>query len=240
MMARRTVIGSGIAAISALLGGCNPFASNNSIRFRLALSVNTPSGLQTASSVLEFVRDKATAMLRPIDTGSHFLIGQAPALRFGEHGALFALLKDPLYERQVDDIVWLAVHGLGLDQPLSRKYESADWAEAFAELKSGEFSGSVQHDRYPMFVWIPDLANLLSAEELAPSSFGMIRSGVSFSSLTFQFVPDGTDIDLDLPDRFPSLFNLRPHAFGSQPRGARRSEHLARALRTDNFYVKPR
>lgn len=241
MMARRTVLGAGLSAISALLTGCNPFASGNSIRFRLTLSVNTPSGLQTASSVLEFAREKATALLRPIDTGTNYHFGQAPALRFGERGALFALLKDPLYSRQVDEIVWQAVYGLGLDQPLSRQYISADWPEAFAELKDKEISGSVEPARYPMFVWIPDLANLPTAEEVTASSFGMIGSGISFADLTFQFVPDGTEIDLDLPDRFPSLFNLRPHAFGG-PRqmGTRRTEHLARALRTTNFYVKPR
>ena len=79
MMARRTFGGLVLAGLAAVLSGCG---NSGRLRYRITVEIETPSGLKTGSSVLEYEY--------PSKTGLSY--GQSPFVDLGNGRYIFALI----------------------------------------------------------------------------------------------------------------------------------------------------
>ncbi|MGB3721329.1 MAG: hypothetical protein WA979_00740 [Pacificimonas sp.] len=182
-----------------------PFSSKRTLKMRVTLIIDSPEGTKQGSSVMEMKWTGSAPIAGSLFSGSRRLEGQAPYIQIGSDRAIFVLLTKTSTTRGLDRLVHQATEGRGIDQQLTETINRNDWENGFPELKRKRVSGVAVDEYMPAFAWVTDVNNPVSARVIERSQFGRIGIGYAFQELAFEFLPDSTPIDLDLPEHFPEL-----------------------------------
>ena len=229
-MGRRGMLGLLASGTATLLSGC--LKSRVSLRYRLTLEVRTPGGIKTGSSVLQNTLSGQSIIPLPGDIGGSGFIGEAPTVDLGSGRFLFAVLADPLWRRNVFEIVSkvLSYPELKLVRP---DEGTMDRMKKAAETKP---SAILRREHYPMLVTFADVNDPSSVKEVSPdnlaASFG---AGYALEKITFQAVDEKTPLTTGFKERFPAIANHRG-AFGTKPPNALRTQNLDADLQAFYFF----
>jgi hypothetical protein len=183
------------------------------LRYRMTVEVQTPSGLKSGSSVLESVLQRKFLVPLPgaggSDSGGGYAVrGETPFVDLGEGRFLFATLHDTKYsyERDVASIGRRVLDYRELQPPMSRDDNAAIMSEAakampFAVLRPAD---------YPMLATFTDTNDPKSLVE-APADNLAARFGPGYrlSRITYQVVDKRTPLTTTLTARFPALVKQR-------------------------------
>lgn len=165
-MARRGVLAATAGAAALLLGGCNPFYSSASYRYRM-----TVEGEHQGSAVYEVLAERTRAVLLPEEKpGGSLLKGQALVIETSS-GPVFALLKSG------DDSVGLissVTHALAPDIPMGGQ---PNFWKAVKRLGGwfGGAKGELPREDWPLLVRFRNINDPKSVEKVSPDAIGMKR-----------------------------------------------------------------
>ena len=153
MMARRGVLELLVGTALALaLGGCS--GKGSTLRYRLTVEVDTPSGLKTGSSVLEYEY--------PSKTGLSY--GQAPFVDLGNGRYVFALIDQMSGP-------WGVFRYPDLRPPIPR--DDVPWSE-FDRANELRPKAVLKLADYPKLVTFDDINDPKTVREVKPSSVRQI------------------------------------------------------------------
>ena len=186
MLTRRsfalTFAGAGAACLAPLLAGCA--GPVHSLRYKLALDVETPEGLKTGASVVQLSVRHITA----IDVGGSFpreIRGEAVAVDLGQRGLLFALLSadgDRKTSKSAEKIAQAALGFKGGNETLLPWIDSAQ----AAKLKA-----AVPAELLPMLVRFRDIADPKSVERVDPNNLAAaFGPGVTLKRATLEITDE--------------------------------------------------
>jgi hypothetical protein len=206
-MTRRGVLGLLMGAFGTLaLGGCG--RSQRSLRYRITVEIDTPSGLKTGSSVLE----------NEVDSRNGLAFGEAPMVDLGNGRFVFALIRE-MYSMAFT----ILKHYKDLQPPLDKSdgllYSAAYAAMPFATIK---------REDYPMLVTFDDINDPKTVREISSSSVRRI---------TFQVVDPDTPLTTGIEERLRWLsahdnVDLNGDAIGG---GSKDPNALAPLLNSTSF-----
>lgn len=168
MMARRVFLGLLASAGAAVLAGCNPFGGRRTFRFRMTVEVNTPDGVKTGSSVIEFYANKEFALTSEEGSGFTSGISQGEAVVVDiPSGPVFALLTNS-HDATGLDILGAFAPELW-DQPYQAKLDKVSelggpFASARAELPRKD---------WPLLVRFRDINDPASVVLVNPDYIGI-------------------------------------------------------------------
>lgn len=185
-MTRRLAIGSLAGAILATATGCG--RRRESMRYRITLEVDTPSGLKTGSSVLENRSSTGSSRaLREIDKGGGEAYGEAPVVDLGEGRLLIAVLQDPHFNRR---LYYTALDMLlypDLQPPLPGGFERLDWTRAYPQANEAKPFAVIRPEDYPMLVTFADPADPTTPAEVSPDALDIaFGNGFTLRRITAQ------------------------------------------------------
>jgi hypothetical protein len=245
MMTRRGLTGVLLCAGVLVLGGCGGTAKSSSVevRYRVKLSVETPQGEKTGSSVWSFTLIQPTLALgSPYDAK---YAGEAVAVDLPGGQTLFALVKDQemLPERHFDD------HNAGKGQDRManlRNISSAREAEVTLPCKTPPENADDNVRRQPeydcpMLVTFKDITDPTSVVRVDPDDLAAtFGKGYSLKAITVQITdaPVTTGIEKRLPDTFWQAWGLIHKQEMSQEGGIMKNpyfESLAGQLSKNDF-----
>ena len=186
MLTRRnfalTLAGTGAACLAPLLAGCA--GPVHSLRYKLALEVETPEGLKTGASVVQLSVRHITA----IDVGGSFpreIRGEAVAVDLGRRGLLFALLSadgDRKTSKSAENIAQAALGFKGGNETLLPWIDSAQ----AAKLKA-----AVPAEFLPMLVTFRDIADPKTVERVDPNNLAAaFGPGVTLKRATLEITDE--------------------------------------------------
>lgn len=240
MMARRGALGLLAGGVAALIGGCGAARGRDELKFRLTLEVDTPTRPARGSSILVNRRGKGAKALGQMDPGTSYVLGQAPFVDLGGGRYLFAVLNDPLYERELKESVGNFMGYPDLEPPLSRRYQAWEWPEAFAEMKRVKPSAELKADDYPMLVTFADIADVTTVQEVFPGTMAeAFGPGTALKAIVMETVDPGEELTSGFEAEFPQIANA-PSSLGQYPPNGSRAEFLDKKLRADCFVRRPR
>lgn len=224
--------------LASMVGGCRLVQGGGELKFRLNLVLDTPSGRVEGSSVLVNRRRKGNAILGQMDPGTSYVLGQAPYLKFGGR-YLFAVLNDPLYDRELKEAVNSFMAYGHLAPPISRPYSAWEWPDAFDELKRVKPVAALRREEYPMLVSFEDIDDVSTVEEVSPDSLaGSFGPDITLNSIQLSIVEPDIELSRGFEDQFPQIAFARTR-LGSVPPNSGRAEFLAAKLRSDCFVRRP-
>lgn len=239
MMARRGALGLLAGGVAALAGGCGAVRGRDELKFRLTLDVETPSRPARGSAILVNRRRKGAKALGQMDPGTSYVLGQAPYVDLGGGRYLFAVLNDPLYGRELKESVGSFMGYPDLKPPLSRRYQSWEWPEAFAEMKRVRPSAELKADDYPMLVTFADIADVATVEEVFPETMAAaFGPGTALKAIVLEVVDPDEDLTSGFEAEFPQIARA-PSRLGHRPADASRTQYLDKKLRADCFVRRP-
>ena len=162
------------------------------LRYRVTIEVDTPSGVQVGSSVLENRSTQGSkGIFRMTDMGSSITIGESPFVDLGNGRLLFAMLQDGGHGRQIHELSFNVFRYADLKPPLSRAYDQSEWPEFYKEAKTVKPFAVAGRDDYPMFVTFADPANPASVKEVDPDNLAAtFGPGYRLMRLTVQVTDD--------------------------------------------------
>ena len=196
MLTRRrfglTFAGAGAACLAPLLAGCA--GPVHSLRYKLALDVETPEGLKTGASVVQLSVRHITA----IDVGGSFpreIRGEAIAVDLGRRGLLFALLSaDGNRKKSLQEIDFVFA-------AFPREGRQA-YDEIMRGLAKSKPKTQIPLDILPMLVCFRDIADPKSVERVDPNNLAAaFGPGVTLKRATLGITdqPITTGIEKRLP-----------------------------------------
>ena len=150
-MGRRGTLGVLAGGAAALLSGCGLLGGNRGrLRYRITLEIDTPSGLKTGSSVLEYEY--------PSKTGLSY--GQAPFVDLGNGRYVFALIDQMSGP-------WGVFRYPDLQPPIPR--DDVPWSE-FDRANELKPKAVLKLADYPKLVTFDDINDPNTVREIEPSS----------------------------------------------------------------------
>lgn len=214
-MTRRFAIGTLAGAIFAT-AACSG-RRRESMRYRITLEVDTPSGLKTGSSVLENRSSTGSSRaLREIDKGGGEAYGEAPVVDLGEGRLLIAVLQDPDFNRR---LYYTALDMLlypDLQPPLPGGFERLDWTRAYPQANEAKPFAVIRPEDYPMLVTFADPADPTTPAEVKADALDMaFGAGFQLRRITAQVTDEpitSGEIEKYLPwlsDQRGSLVKLK-------------------------------
>lgn len=182
MMARRGVLGALAGAATFVLSGCGLLGGNRGrLRYRITLEIDTPSGLKTGSSVLEYEY--------PSKTGLSY--GQAPFVDLGNGRYVFALIDQMSGP-------WGVFRYPDLQPPIPR--DDVPWSE-FDRANELKPKAVLKLADYPKLVTFGDINDPGTVREVEPSSVRRI---------TFEVVDDDESLTVGIEQRLKWLAEGSP------------------------------
>ena len=170
MMARRTMLGTGLGALTALFAaGCAQYPKYV-YRFKLTVEIDTPDGVRSGYSVYEVTAQKHAKLLPEARARSRDVRGEAVAVDLPGGKTVFALLKT-INGSGDDNLAYLSM------ATLDPAYQN-DWIESAQRIISGVGTVSpaeVATENYPMLVMFKDINNPTSIERIEPAAIGIRR-----------------------------------------------------------------
>lgn len=169
VIARRGVLIALTASAAGLLAGCSFFRGKQTFRFRVTVELQTPEGLKSGSSVMEFYARKEPALTSEEGSGFRAGISRGEAVVVdAPSGPIFALLTVSSGSTNIDVLGAFAPELW--DQP---------WEEKMAAVRrlSSENGIKVELPRagWPMLVRFADINDPKSVEAVDPATIGMKR-----------------------------------------------------------------
>ncbi|MXP30135.1 hypothetical protein GRI58_15100 [Porphyrobacter algicida] len=183
-----------IGALAVALFVLDHFYPSETMRYRMTVVVDTPSGERSGSSVIEAGISRGPSLLPEMTGISYGLKGEAVAVELPDGRVMFALLApesggDPtgyqmhLFERAVKH-----------DPALSAQFGPAilnDWRQFWPAVRRSKLSFTLRRADYPMLVTFADLNDPASVKRVDPSdlaaSFG---NGFSLKRINVQITND--------------------------------------------------
>ncbi len=175
MMARRAVLGLFASAAALLLCGCE---RTDTLRYRMTVEVETPTGVRSGSSVIETTITKGPRTGQGSGITSK-MRGEAVAVDLGSGQTLFALLNG---DRQAasdyhGNLLGNALRAGGKsDPPMPRSFTSQEWSEERAAARSIRPTIVLPPPVYPKLVRFVDMDNSATVRAVdsrdLSSSFG--------------------------------------------------------------------
>lgn len=228
MMARRGVLGLMVGAVSLLVGGCG--RRNRSLRYRITVEVNTPSGVMSGSSVLENESVGHSPIAPSMDSGSANTYGQAPIVDLGNGRFVFALLNDPNYRRSMTSIVLDLLRSQDLQPPLADVN-----ASAFDQANATKPFGVIRLENSPMLVTFGNVNDPQSVTEVdASNAAGALGSGYSIKQIVMQVMDEDTPLTEGIEEKF-SAISQHELPFRKKAWGTLRSDDQAGDLSSGHF-----
>lgn len=170
--------------LTLTLAGCE--SAPQIVNYRLTLTVDTPEGQKTGSSVLEVHVGFHDGFLRMGNAISVGVRGEATIVDLGERGLLFCLLsKDPERKDSTD-----------ADHTPSRTWlpqdRASDLPAFYRGLNRNRPVADIPFERLPMLVRFRDLADPMTVEPVDPSNLAAgFGSGVRLERATIEVVSSG-------------------------------------------------
>lgn len=201
MTSRRTVLSIFLAISFSALAACSLFYPSETLRYRMTVTVDTPEGPRTGSSVVE---STMTAGPRPGDTGGiqYGLKGEAVAVSLPNGRVLFALLRsnsdgDPAgyHTRLMQSAA--CREGRPSDQPDPSLCGGPDWKVFREWARKQKLAVELAPSQYPMFVTFGDLADPRSVRSANPPEFASVFGpGYALRGVSVQLTDDAVTIGI--------------------------------------------
>jgi hypothetical protein len=172
---RRILLAIAFVAGLAALGACSLFYPSETLRYRMTVTVDTPEGPRTGSSVVE---STMAAGPRPGDTGGiHYgLKGEAVAVPLPNGKVLFALLRSNTggdaagyHARLMQSAA--CREGRPSVRPDPSLCGGPDWKLFRPWARKQQLAVELAPSQYPMFVTFGDLADPKSVRSASPAEF---------------------------------------------------------------------
>jgi hypothetical protein len=183
-MSRRALLSTMSATA---LSGCGVLGEHvGTYRFRLSLTVMTPEGERTASSVLQVAYSLGQTL--GMGFAAHYVLnGEAVFLDLGQSRNVVMLLAHGPMGEGVDAIAWLPTSAL-LGLP-------AGWSAAEGLARGGktlEGKAELKPPLIPTIVTFTDLKDPATARVITPEDYGyLFGPGYAFKRATLEMVPVG-------------------------------------------------
>lgn len=177
-----------VAAASMLLSACGILDAldDETYRFRMAVVVDTPTGLKTGTSVYEISAGKRWQILPDARSRAVSIKGEAVAVDVAPGKTLFALLKTHAH---FESMMGLSMETL--DPQFTKDYDVVATAGRLAARDGNDPPVEVAPDNYPMLVTFADPGDptsvaLVDPDDLA-ATFG---EGMSLKRITVEVTHD--------------------------------------------------
>ena len=176
-----TFAGAGAACLAPLLAGCA--GPVHSLRYKLALEVETPEGLKTGASVIELRAADGPRSLAGLGAGHSGVVaqrGEAVAVDLGQRGVLFALLSaDGNRKKSLQEIDFVFA-------AFPREGRQA-YDEIMRGLAKSKPKTQIPLDILPMLVRFRDIADPKSVERVDPNNLAAaFGPGVTLKRATLE------------------------------------------------------
>lgn len=190
MMARRSLLGTGLVAIASLFAvGCTQYPKHV-YRFKLTINIETPQGMRSGFSVYEITANQRQKILPEEAARAWSTRGEAVAVEIAPGKALFALLKTKAHH---EDMASLSMQTLAPDW----NFDVVGTAERIAKRKDIVSSAEVAPELYPIMVTFKDINDPTSIEMVDPAnleaSFGQ---GVRLRAVIAEVTEDSVTIGI--------------------------------------------
>ena len=207
MMGRRGTLGVLAGGAAALLSGCGLLGGNRGrLRYRITLEIDTPSGLKTGSSVLEYEY--------PSKTGLSY--GQAPFVDLGNGRYVFALIDQMSGP-------WGVFRYPDLQPPIPR--DDVPWSE-FDRANELKPKAVLKLADYPKLVTFGDINHPTTVREVSPSAVKRI---------TFQVVDSDEPLTTGFEEKFKWAVDGDTTLSGDRYGKVGDKQMLAEQLYANNF-----
>lgn len=221
----------GMLAILATIpaAGCNLLRDSSTLKFRFDLEIDTPTGIKTASSVMQAVMKGGVPIYRAIDPGTYYVRGQAPYAEIAPGRFIFVPLGQPMNTEQM--LYVLEDFLMDWTGPGSK----ANWRDSFPAAKRDLPSGEIGVDRLPLMVTFGSVRQPSTVERVRPEQFDTVfEDGVRLRRAKVTIVPDRSDLSKGFADRFPQIA-AHTDNFKQVQLGGPRNAHPEAGLRSDYF-----
>ena len=206
-MGRRGALGVLAGGAAALLSGCGLLGGNRGrLRYRITLEIDTPSGLKTGSSVLEYEY--------PSKTGLSY--GQAPFVDLGNGRYVFALIDQMSGP-------WGVFRYPDLQPPILR--DDVPWSE-FDRANELKPKAVLKLVDYPKLVTFDDINDPTTVREVSPSAVKRI---------TFQVVDSDEPLTTGFEEKFKWAVDSDTTLSGGRYGKVGDTQMLAEQLYANNF-----
>ncbi len=194
MMGRRTfnrmsLAFAGIPAFLAITGCAS--LPEHSYKFKMIVEFDTPSGLQTGSSVYEVTAANRRALLPDEHVRAWSSRGEAVAVDLPNGATLFTLLKTGANQGDMASLSMAAF------DPLFNN-DIVESVERISKRRGVDIPATVKRSNYPMLVRFRDIKNPASVEAVDPdnlaTSFG---PGYRLKSLTVQVTDEAVTVGIE-------------------------------------------
>ena len=202
MTSRQTVLSIFLAISFAALSACSLFYPSETLRYRMTVTVDTPEGPRTGSSVVE---STMTAGPRPGDTGGiqYGLKGEAVAVPLPNGKVLFALLRsnsdgDPAgyHARLMQSAA--CREGRPSVQPDPSLCGDPDWKVFRPWARKQKLAVELAPSQYPMFVTFDDITDPKSVRFANPAEFASVFGpGYVLRSVSVQVTDDAVTTGIE-------------------------------------------
>jgi len=207
---RYIVLGFLITAIAfVFVRSTTPKAS---LRYRMTVEVQTPSGPKSGSAIQELVLWRHRLIPLPGAGGSDWgggytTHGEAPFVDLGNGQVLFATLRDAR-SSYPHEITSVALQGLRVFE--LRKRVPDDDAKILRDLANTKPFTVLNPEYYPMLATFTDMAEPKSLVEVSPVNLAAhFGPGTTLDRITFQVVDRSTPLTTAVTSRFPALARER-------------------------------
>lgn len=168
-MTRRDLVTALAAITLTTQAGCNEVTRSSIIRYRMTITVETPQGVRSGSSVIEVNTVKGRRL--GDDAGIGYRVrGEAAVVEMPNGQTMFATLQSKA--RGVDYPAYLLHSALNngvVSPPLSRSYEIGDWEAEEAEARTVKPSIVLAETDYPILARFRDRNDPKTVEVVDPS-----------------------------------------------------------------------
>jgi hypothetical protein len=200
-MTRRGIMALLAGGSALAVAGCG--RTGGTLRYRVTIEVDTPSGTKSGSAVLENRNTRGSGgIFRTVDMGRSDTFGEAPFVDLGNGRLLFAPLQDGVHGHQIHQLSFNIFRYGDLQPPLSRVYSRGEWPEFYSEAKRVKPLAVARRGDYPLFVTFGDLADPASVKEVDPDNLAAtFGPGYSLRRLTVHVTDDAmtSEVQTTLP-----------------------------------------
>jgi hypothetical protein len=207
MMARRTVLGVAVAGAAGLLLRACGWKRGSSYGFRMTVTVDTPAGERSGSSVYE-VSAHYQAGLDPSGRVRRWSVkGQAAFVDLPDGRVLFALLEPANWRAR--DLAWISMEAL---DPAFR-YDLVESARRIARADGVRSPATLLPSAYPRMITFREINDPSSVERVDPEAFpAVFGPGYALERIVLELTDDpvSTDIEKKLPWLLTHRGTLKP------------------------------
>ena len=186
------VIAIGALAVALLV--LDHFYPSETMRYRMTVVVDTPSGERSGSSVIEAGISQGPSLLPGMTGISYKMKGEAVAVELPDGRVMFALLTPEIGRDPTEYQVYLFERAVKHDPALAAQFGPVvldDWRQFWPAVRRRKLSITLRRADYPMLVTFADLNDPASVKRIDPNdlaaSFG---NGFSLKRITVQITND--------------------------------------------------